>query len=404
MKSKFQRVTSSVMRISLVMLLFLMTLIFAIIQGGFLLWFIFFIVLPFVCYSVLVFLTPLKNMKLERSIVSGHLEEGNSLKLHMVLKRKSSLPILFLAIQELQPTGIFEYVDERLMRKIIVVGFKKEISWDYTIKNLKRGHHELQGIQVGIADILGWVRKTNYVEAPKSIVVYPKIEPLYFNRSLSHEHGQFGYTNKKKQQHSTLVASIREYVPGDRMTWLHWPSFAKTGILYAKEFEFQQSEDVCVILDSSAGADFEGQVSFVASLMTAALKQKEQVSFLGAGVKSYEVEDVNSQVTLEKVMYYLATIQPNKYDVRLHYSNNHMISDANSLVLVTSNLTTAWVELLAKRATRGSEPTVYLIRPTKYLTFAEDEAIEQQAKARGIKIYYTERGQFASIKGGKSNE
>lgn len=387
------------MRISLVILLFLVTLIFAIIQGGFLLWFIFFMLVPFVLYSLLVFFTPLQNISLERTITSGRLEEGDSLTLTMVLKRKSALPILFLAIKEVEPKGMFEYVDERLIRKIVVMGLKKEITWDYQIKNIARGRHELQGIQIGIADLLGWVRKTTYVKAPKAIVVYPKVEPFFFERAISHDHGQFGYTSKKKQQHSTMVASVREYVPGDRITWLHWPSFAKTGNLYTKEFEFQQSEDICVIFDSAKGTDFEGQVSFAASLITAALQQKEQISFLGTGEKPYEIEEFNSQADLEKTMYYLATIEPTPFDMRMYYEKNHMIADANALLLITSNLTAEWIELLGRSAKKGSEPVIFVVHPHNYRAFVEDEALERLAQSKGIQIRYTERGQFASIGG-----
>lgn len=401
MKSQFSRLTASVIRTSLVILLFLVTLIFAIIQGGFLLWFIFFMLVPFILYSLLVFFTPLQNISLERMRTDGRLEAGDSLQLTMVLKRKSRLPIFFLAIKEVAPTGMFAHIDERLIRKMVVVGLKKEIKWNYSIENLARGRHELQGVQIGIADLLGWVRKTNYIEASKVVIVYPKIEPFFFERVISHDHGQFGYTSKKKQQHSTMVASVREYVPGDRMTWLHWPSFAKTGNLYTKEFEFQQSEDICVIFDSAKGTDFEGQVSFAASLLTAALQQKEQISFLGAGESAYEIEEFNSQADLEKVMYYLATIEPNTFDLRLYYEKNHMIADANALLLITSNLTAEWIELLGRAAKKGSEPIIFVVRPSNYQTFVEDEALERLAQSKGITVRYTERGQFASI-GGRS--
>lgn len=393
--------TSTVMRLCLVLLLLLVTFIFSLIQGGFLLWFVFFTLVPFAIFSLVVFFTPINNISVEREMESGRLEEGDTLRMKVTLKRKSFIPVLFLVIQEVEPQGVFEHVDNRLIRKLIPVGFKKQVSWSYVIDSLPRGRHELTAIQVGIADVLGWVRKTKYIEAPKTFIVYPKIEGMYFERTVSHEQGQFGYTSQRKQQHSTLVSSVREYAPGDRMTWLHWPSFAKTGTLYTKEFEFQQSEDVCVVFDSSQGNDYEGAVSFAASLMSAALRQKEHVSFLGAGEKRQAVEEFQTEADLEKVMYYLATIEATKFDIRRRYERDEMITGANALVLITSNLTAEWIDLLAKSASKGSAPIIYVIRLAHYKMFEEDYALERHAETRGIQIRYAERGQFASVSKGR---
>lgn len=401
MKSRFKRVTSSIAQLLLVVLMLLVTLVFAIIQGGFLLWFVFFMLLPFTLYSLLIFITPIHNFVVEREVENGRLQQGDALNMRVTLKRKSMMPIFFLVVQEMDTVGIFENVDEKLIRKIIPIGFKQQVSWSYPIKQLPRGRHELQGVQIGIADLLGWVRKTHYISAPKTIVVYPKTENMQFAHAISHEQGQLSSTNRKRLQHSTLVSSVREYAPGDRMTWLHWPSFAKTGQLHTKEFEYQLSEDTCVIFDSARGYDFEGQVSLAASLMKAVLMKREPVCFLGAGEQRFAVESFENDNDLEKIMYYLATITPNHYEVRARYERDDMIDGANALMLITSNLTDEWIELLAKNAKKGSAPLVYIVRPKNFFGTVEDSILEQHAEARGITLIYTEIGQFDQLnKGG----
>lgn len=401
MKSRFKSVTSSIAQLLLVIFVLLVTLIFAIIQGGFLLWFVFFMLLPFMLYSCAIFFTPIKNFTVEREVESGRLQQGDALNMKVTLKRKSAVPIFFLVVQEINTLGIFDDVDEKLVRKIVPIGFKKEVSWTYPIEKLPRGRHELKGIQIAIADLLGWVRKTHYINAPKTIVVYPQTENVNFAHSMSHELGQLSSTNRKRLQHSTLVSSVREYAPGDRMTWLHWPSFAKTGQLHTKEFDYQQSEDTCVIFDSAKGYAFEGHVSLTASLMKGALLKKEPVCFLGAGEQRFAVESFENQGDLEKIMYYLATITPNKYDVRIKYERDDMIDGANALMLITSNLTDDWIELLAKNAKKGSVPVAYIVRPKRYSPSIDDSQLEQHAESRGVTIIYAQQGQFDSLnKGG----
>lgn len=89
MKSRLRRITSSVTRMLLVLLLVLGSLLFATIQGGFVLWFVFFMVIPFALYSFLVFLTPIGHMTVERKVLNKRFVEGDALKVQVTLKRQS---------------------------------------------------------------------------------------------------------------------------------------------------------------------------------------------------------------------------------------------------------------------------------------------------------------------------
>ena len=46
-----------------------------------------------------------------------------------------------------------------------------------------------------------------------------------------------------------MATGVRDYQAGDRVTWIHWKSFARTQNLMTKEFEDRQSEDILVLLD-----------------------------------------------------------------------------------------------------------------------------------------------------------
>lgn len=400
MKSQIQRVTSSVVRLLLVVLLILVTLTFAIIQGGFFLWFVFFMLLPFVCFSALIFIAPIGNITIEREMNRDRLIQGQSIKMKIILKRNSSWPIPFLVVQEVEPSGVFRQLDEKVTRKLIPIGFKKEVSWTYVVEKLPRGKHELFGFQVGAADSLGWVRKSKFIESPKTFIVYPHVEQMQFNRTISHEQGQFGQTNRKKQHHSTMVASVREYAPGDRMSWIHWSSLAKTGDLYTKEFEFQQSEDVCVLLDGMKGYEFEGQVSLAASLLSAAHHQKEHVCFLGAGERRFELDQVHTLNDVENLMYYLATVSPTTKDITGKYDGDELLTSTKAIILITSNMTSKWVELLGRSAKKGSVPIIYVVTCPNYKIFNEEMAIKESAEKMGIRVQYTHMGHFHELSKG----
>ncbi|MEG0381271.1 MAG: DUF58 domain-containing protein, partial [Kurthia sp.] len=384
MKSSIQRVTTSIVRLLLVVLLLSASLLFAIIQGGFTLWFIFFMLLPFVVYSIFLFLTPISNVTIERHLENGRLEQGQSATIQMTMKRSSFVPVLYMVVQELEPTGAFAQVDQQMLRKILPVGFKRTMTWYYKVDDLPRGRHELQGVQISIADFLGWVKKVHYIEAPNTLIVYPKIEPMHYHKMVSHEQGQLNASTKPQRQQSTMVSSIRDYNPGDRMSWIHWQSFAKTGDLHTKEFEQQKSEDACIVLDGLQGLHFEGQVSLAASLLSAVVAQHEKVSFLSASKKRKSFESIESQKELSEVLHHLAIIQPTVFEPTFVYAQDDLLRNSNAILFITSALTEGWIDLLARISMKKDSIIVYVIREANQQIFAEDVAIERHAAARGI--------------------
>jgi uncharacterized protein (DUF58 family) len=71
------------------------------------------------------------------------------------------------------------------------------------------------------------------------------------------------------------LSSLRPYVPGDRLTRLHWPALARTGELVVRDFTAPESGRLALLVDlrpSAHGAStFEAAISRVAALGTRAL-------------------------------------------------------------------------------------------------------------------------------------
>lgn len=401
MNAKFQRVTSPFVRLLLVVLVLSIALLFAIIQGGFVLWFIFFMLLPFVIYSIFVFITPINDFSIVRHTDTGRLEQGDAVQIKMTLQRKSILPILFIVVQEKEPKGIFSQLEQQTLRKIVPIGFKRQVNWYYKLKNLPRGKHELYGVQLSIVDFLGWVQKTNYVKAPNTLIVYPKIKPLTFEKIISSEQGQLSLSRRSQLQQSTMVSSIREYSPGDRMSWIHWKSFAKTGELQTKEFEQQQNEDACIVLDGLKGQCFEKQISLTASILHSVCEEHEKVGFLSAGKERVVFDSIQSQKELHQALLHLAIIEPTQFNPLHIYSQDHFLREANAIVFITSGLTTEWFDILSRLKSKTNLIKVYTVRNENQQLFAEEVAIENQATSCGIIMQTISEADFSSYgKGG----
>ena len=59
---------------------------------------------------------------------------------------------------------------------------------------------------------------------------------------------------------TTMATGVRNYQAGDRVTWIHWKSFARTQTLMTKEFEDRRSQELFLVMDGRNSEVFEDLV------------------------------------------------------------------------------------------------------------------------------------------------
>ena len=392
---KVKWLSQAIIRFILVVFLLAISLSFALMQGGFVSWFIFFMFLPFAIYSIMLFFVPVKNFSVERTMISGRLEQGDSLRMKITLTRNSRFPLLYTIIQESVPSELFvEEVDQT--RHFLIMGLKKRLSWQYEIPNMPRGHYQLEGIELTIADFFGWVKKKVLIPANRSIVVYPSITNIVYTPLQISRNSGAGTEHSAIVRDTTMVSGIREYQPGDRMTWIHWKTFAKTQSLQTKEFEDQQSLNVCLVLDESPSDLFEEQVEFCASVLTAVTNQHFTMSFLSAGAKPAFFNQIQTVEQLQQALYYLAAVKPNLVEqVGPKYVQNRNLISATMLYFVTGSLTLEWINILKKNCKQSQAVICFIIRSPEQVISEQEEKMEIIAKENGIFVLPITREQFS---------
>lgn len=394
-KYKVSWLSQAIIRFVMVVLLVAISLCFALMQGGFVSWFVFFMFIPFALYSMILFFVPVSNFSIERTMLSEYLKQGDSLRMTITLRRKSRFPLLYMVIQESMPSEIFEKAAADQTRHFFMVGLKKQIAWNYEIPNMPRGHHQLVGIELTIADFFGWVKKTTFIPANRSVVVYPNITNMIYTPLQVTRNSGIGTAHNAIVRDTTMVSGIREYQPGDRMAWIHWKTFAKTQSLQTKEFEDQQSQDICLVLDESPSDVFEEQVELCASILTAVVHQHFTMSFLSAGTKPAFFDQIQTEEQLQKALYYLAAVQPNATEeVARKYDQNRLLIHAAMLYFVTGALTIQWITILKKISTKSQQVICFIVRDPKTSVSEHEEKVEMMAKENGILVFPISHKQF----------
>lgn len=326
-------------RLITVILLLAITYCYAMFQGGFVSWFVFFTILPFSVYSILLAIFPIHFKEISRTLSKDRIERGSNVQVTVTFRNTSWLPIVFMTVQELQmENGQYERPNGNVT-KLFLVGWKREFEWTYELKALKRGEHHFKGLEFTCTDFFGWTFRKVTVNHPQFFLVYPKVSDVDVPPvGMQYEQGssQSRYSLVKD---TTMATGVREYIPGDRFSWIHWKSFAKNGELRTKEFEDRKSQNMFILIDRAVQKNFEQAVDYTASYINKIVKGRGDVSFLSVGDDRYFAPIIKTDKQFEKVLQHLVTVQPDaQFGVeRLLYEEQKIMS-RSVVVIVTGEL------------------------------------------------------------------
>ena len=121
--------------------------------------------------------------------------------------------------------------------------------WNVRTTCQERGRFTLGPVTLTSGDPFGLFRISRKIPATSTVVVYPatvnlRMFPLPIGRLPG------GDALRRRTHYITTNASgVREYVPGDGFSRIHWPSTARRDRLIVKEFELDPLSDVWVVVD-----------------------------------------------------------------------------------------------------------------------------------------------------------
>lgn len=141
-------------------------------------------------------------------------------------------------------------------RVLSLIGGNQQRSYvSYTLLN-QRGTFHLGPTQVASGDPFGLFKKSRTIIGDHDLLVLPFIVRLdHFPSPM----GQFPGGKailKKATEVTPQAAGVREYIPGDALRSIHWPSSARKDRLMVKEFEQDPQADVWIFIDAEAESHY----------------------------------------------------------------------------------------------------------------------------------------------------
>jgi uncharacterized protein (DUF58 family) len=382
----------------LLLILIGVTFSYAMFQGGFVSWFLFYSFLPFALYSVFVFLYPLSEFYVERSFESTEYKAGDELKVTITLSRKLPFPLFYLVMEDVVTDSVFHHSGFQKAKAMIHPGFRKRIKLTYYIDELPRGEHIFSEVRFRTGDFFGVFEKEAAVECNDRLLVYPSIVDVPY-RPLENRYDQGMTTSSVKiQKDTTMATGIRDYQPGDRFSWIHWKTFARTNELMTKEFEERQSHDVLIVLDRESSPAFEAMVTFTASIIRSIVKKGAQVGLVSIGQDHVSFPIRGGEEHLSHLNYHLAKVRQDSTFAlgKVLQGAGLNYSQSAAVLFVTSSVSKKMIMSVNEYAKRNSSVVIFLVKKAGDAYTAEEKSLKAYASSRGIRLKVCFEGDFSS--------
>lgn len=162
----------------------------------------------------------------------------------------------------------------------------------YTLIAEQRGVAQLGPVTAEFSDPFGLTTRTRELPGSVEVTVRPRVVPLERGLPLGGMSGGTGEGRPRPQPGGGDLAEVREYVQGDALRTVHWPSTAHRGKLMVRREEGPQDPRATVILDlrahhhrgSGPTASLETAVSAAASVIVHLADRRQAVALVDRSV------------------------------------------------------------------------------------------------------------------------
>ena len=392
---KARSVFSTVSRFLFVLFILISAFLFTMFQGGEVSWTIFYILLPFILYSVVLFFYPLSSITAERVIRTPAVQNGGKLIVSLSVNRKFRFPLLYTVVTEKFTDRQLDILAGGKQKRFLVFGFRNKVQWEYEIERMPRGEHVLEGVQIEVTDFFGWIRKSHFVQIKSSILVYPKIWDVHYNPIDTQYDRGTTISPFNIVKDTSMATGIRDYQSGDRVAWIHWKSFARTQTLMTKEFEDRRSQQLILVLDGRPSNSFEEQVELAASILKEASSHQDGIGFVTTGLEHSVFPSIQSEVHLQQALIHLAKIKPTGSSSTVMKTNiGSALQQSTSMILITGSPDWPFLESVVQHSKSVRSVICFTVTKAdgeKRMTFDNEIRI---ARSRGIKVRIITQSQF----------
>lgn len=327
------------------------------------------------------------GLHIERRTHFGWQQVGDRLFERVTLWNASRFPALWVEVRDHSDMAAYD------ISTVVEVAGKSHRGWQAHGECSTRGLYTLGPVTLRTQDPFGIYTATIEHTDSTNLMVMPPVIDLPEISVAPGGRLSEGTPAEKGMERTISASTVREYVPGDSLRYVHWPTVARTGEMYVHQFEDEPSSDWWVLLDmdfavqvgEGAHSSVEHGVVLAASLVNRGIQERRHVGLVSYGDSLAWHPPGNDTSHLWTVLRSLAAINPGEHalDEILPRLRTSMARNT-SLVIVTANLSTEWLEALEKLRRSGIVPTVLILDPATFGGEGDVESFRHLLRRIGV--------------------
>ena len=289
----------------------------------------------------------------------------------------------FLLLEDALPPGLARPA------RVVVGGVpaRNEQLVSYRLVPRVRGQYSLGPTSMWITDPFGLARIRIESAASGRLVVYPRVEDVPASEMALRGAGRGDSKARELHRSAAEFYTMREYMIGDDLRRIHWPSVARTQKLMIRQDEATRRSAATIVLDNRAftlgpvgSAGFERAVSIAASIGRSLAKAGFALHFATMDAPSEPV----SEERLLEILSALDHSRQREVAGALSTLRGRSVADS-SLLLVAAPPIASEVEALVRAGTRFGGKSAVLVYPADRLDVRPETAAEMEGRAQAAR-------------------
>lgn len=310
-----------------------------------------------------------RGIKFERQASSTWSQVGEEVRQQLILDNESRLPAPWLEVHDHATlpdaraglatslgAGAWRTVEERLTCS-------------------RRGVFTLGPTTIHTGDPFGIYTARLQYSNTDPLMVLPRIIPLPVAPSLPGGPSGNGRTGPASQEQTVDAGGVREYVPGDSLRSIHWPTSARRERLFVRLFDSAPARRWWIVLDmfgdGHAGDGPTGSeecaVTLAASLADEAVRSGEAVGLATHGRRWMWLPPQRGEGQRWRILRALAQVTPGASPLAtVLQAVQRELGESPALAIVTTAADESWVGALLPLLAQGATLQVWLLDPVSF--------------------------------------
>ena len=339
------------------------------------------------------------DVTIERRTLRGQV--GQEAEELIEVANRSFLPKLWVELED--PSDLPGHSS----RRAVVIPGRGLRSWVVQTQLQRRGLYDWGPLRVRGGDPFGIYYTERSYGVRQQILVYPRVVDLpRFQTPPASLPGE-GRFRRRTHYITPNASGIRDWVPGDPLSRIHWRSTAHTGELMVKTFELDPTSDIWVIADLEgsiqAGEGDESTEEYIvtvaASVAQRYIASNRSVGLIAFGEEYVVVEAERGQQQLMRILESLAVAKASGEAPlgNLLLEEQRRFGRHTTLVLVTASTDSSWLAPVQALVQRGVRAAVVLIDPSTFGGEGSPLVLYGELTASDILTYVVAQGDDLSF-------